>query len=117
MVGNIWSLFQVMESLLSFQSIIVNYGIPHHLVRLIQRLLSSVEEQIITLTPNDPWYTISQEEPNPIGRFWRFVQWFVQWFNDFRGIASMEKTFEDQDYHFCKELSHDVSRIGPHLLS
>ena len=54
LIGNIQSLFQVMKSPLSLQSPIVNKGVPHHLVRLFQRPLTSIENQIITLTPNDP---------------------------------------------------------------
>jgi hypothetical protein len=59
------------DVLLPPNSTVIKKGIPHHVVRLLQRPLT-------TLTPNNPRETTSQEEPSSTTRFEKVVEWLDQ---------------------------------------
>ena len=96
--------------LLPFQPPIVKQGVPHHLVRLFQRPLTSIENQIITLMPNNPREVAFQEEPNSTTRFQRCVEWLIK-----EALHCWERLPRAKATFFRKELPNDASRIAPHF--
>jgi hypothetical protein len=61
LIGTFWSFFQILKSLLSFKSTIVNQRVPHHWVRFLHLPMQIVKNKINSPPPDNPGEITFQE--------------------------------------------------------